>query len=126
MAVPKKKSASCLPQGFTALECWLDDWVLADSTARHEKRLTTPLADTRAFYDAMLPHAEAVLAYLSTRELGALDASDERLLKLMLSLAEIGPAIEWYGTGNYPDAFDARRFPLTVTLSDTAAQVQTP
>lgn len=123
MAVPKKKSASRLPPGFTALECWLDDWVLADSTARHEKRLTTPLAATRAFYDAMLPQAESVLAYLSTRELGQLDANDERLLKLMLSLAEIGPAIEWYGTGNTPDAFDARRFPLTVTLSDTAAQV---
>lgn len=126
MATRKAPPASRLPQGFQALECWLDDWVLADSTARHEKRLTTPLAETRAFYDALLPQAEAVLAYLATRQLGALDAADERLLKLMLSLAEVGPAVEWYGTGNYPDAFDARRFPLTVTLSDTAAQVRAP
>jgi len=126
MATRKAPPTSRLPQCFQALECWLDDWVLADSTARHHKRLTTPLAETRAFYDALLPQAEAVLAHLATRQLGALDAADERLLKLMLSLAEIGPAIEWYGTGNYPDAFDARRFPLTVTLSDTAAQVRAP
>lgn len=124
MATRKAQPASRLPQGFEMLDCWIDDWVLADSTARHEKRLNTPLAATRAFYDAMLPHAEAVLAHLATRRLGELEAQDERLLKLMLSLAEIGPAIEWYGTGNYPDAFDARRFPLIVTLSDTAAQSQ--
>jgi len=124
MATLNPKPASRLPKDFSALECWLDDWELADSTARHEKRLTTPLADTRAFYDALLPQAEAVLAYLATHKLGKLAANDERLLKLMLALAEIGPAIEWYGTGDYPDAFDARRFPLTVTLSDTAPQGQ--
>lgn len=111
-----------LPPAFAALETWVDGWVLADSTARLEKRLTTPLAEIRAFYDAMLPHADAVLAYLAERQLGALDAADETLLKLMLSLAEMGPAIEWYGTGTYPDAFDARRFPLVVTLPDTLPQ----
>lgn len=122
MATRKAQPASRLPQGFAALERWLDDWVLADSTARHEKRLTTPLADIRAFYDGMLPHAERALAHLSTRRLGELDARDENLLKLMLSLAEMGPAIEWYGTGNFPDPFDARRFPLVVQLPDTAPQ----
>lgn len=111
-----------LPPAFAALDAWVDGWVLADSTARLEKRLTTPLVAIRAFYDAMLPHAEAALEYLAERRLGALSSADETLLKLMLSLAEMGPAIEWYGTGTYPDAFDARRFPLVVTLSDTQAQ----
>ena len=122
MSKHKKKRASRLPKGFSALECWLEDWVLPDSTARLEKRMTSSLAELRAFYDGMLPHAEAALAYLSQRQLGELSEAEERLLKLMLSLAEVGPAIEWYGTGNYPDAFDPKRFPLVVQLSDTSPQ----
>ena len=120
----KAQPASRLPHGFSALECWLDDWVLADSSARFDKRLTTPLADIRAFYDGMLPHAGRALDYLSKRQLGQLNAAEERLLKLLLALAEMGPAIEWYGTGSYPDPFDARRFPLIVPLPDTAPQVE--
>lgn len=122
MAMRKAQPASRLPKGFAALEGWLDDWVLVDSTARFEKRRTTPLAEIRAFYDGMLPHAEAALAWLAERQLGELDEAGERLLKLMLSLAEMGPAIEWYGSGSFPDPFDARRFPLVVQLPDTAAQ----
>jgi hypothetical protein len=122
MATSRKKTRSQLPKGFAALECWLDDWVLPDSSARLDKRMRSSLDELRAFYDSMLPHADAALAYLSQRQLGELDEAAERLLKLMLSLAEVGPAIEWYGTGNYPDAFDPKRFPLIVQLSDTAPQ----
>ena len=122
MATHRKKPASRLPKGSAALERWLDDWVLADSSARLDKRMRSSLEELRAFYDGMLPHAEAALAYLAQRRLGELDEAEERLLKLMLSLAEVGPAIEWYGTGNYPDAFDPKRFPLIVQLPDTAPQ----
>jgi len=122
MATRRKQAASQLPKGFSALERWLDDWVLPDSTARLDKRMRSSLEELRAFYDGMLPHAEAALAYLAQRQLGELDPAEERLLKLMLSLAEVGPAIEWYGTGNYPDAFDPKRFPLIVQLPDTAPQ----
>ena len=122
MATHRKKPASRLPKGFASLERWLDDWVLADSSARLDKRMRSSLEELRAFYDGMLPHAEAALAYLAQCRLGELDEAEERLLKLMLSLAEVGPAIEWYGTGNYPDAFDPKRFPLIVQLPDTAPQ----
>jgi hypothetical protein len=111
-----------LPPEFAAFEDLVPGWALADSTARLEKRLTTPLAEIRAFYDRVLPEAPGALAFLAERKLGALSAEEEHLLKLMLSLAEMGPAIEWYGTGSYPDPFDARRFPLVVTLPDNAPQ----
>jgi len=111
-----------LPPEFAEFEDLVAAWALADSTARLEKRLTTPLADIRAFYDRLLPQAPRALAFLAERQLGALSAAEERLLKLMLSLAEMGPAIEWYGTGSYPDPFDARRFPLVVTLPDNTPQ----
>lgn len=121
MATRKQRPASRLPKGFSALERWVDDWVLADSRARFEKRLHTDADALRAFYDGVLPHAGRALDYLSTRKLGGLTEAEERLLKLMLALAEVGPAIEWYGSG-VPDAFDPHRFPLVVQLSDTAPQ----
>ncbi len=118
----RRATSGLLPKEFSALEKWVPEWVLADSSARLEKRLTTPLPDIRAFYQGMLEHAEAALAFLAQRQLGQLGGPEERLLKLMLSLAEIGTSIEWYGTGQYADAFDARRFPLVVTLADNQPQ----
>jgi hypothetical protein len=111
-----------LPKGFKRLTPLVADWVLADSRARLEKRLTTPPAEIRAFYDQMLSLAPKALAYLAQRQLGELDAAEERLLKLLLSLAEMGPAVEWYGTGEYPDGFDARRFRLIEQMPDNAPQ----
>jgi hypothetical protein len=118
----RRTPPALLPAGFQELERWVGAWVLPDSPARLEKRLTTPLAEIRDFYQSMLVHAEAALAYLATKQLGALDPAEERLLKLLLSLAEIGTSIEWYGTGAYTDAFDPRRFPLVVTMPDNQAQ----
>ncbi len=113
---------SLLPKGFKPLEPWVAEWVLADSRARLEKRISTPANHIRAFYDAMLAQAPAALAYLATRQLGALDAAEERLLKLLLSLAEMGPAVEWYGKGDTIDGFDARRFRLVEQMPDNQVQ----
>jgi hypothetical protein len=115
-----------LPKGFKMLEPLVADWVLPDSRARLEKRLTTPPAVIRAFYDAMLEKAPKALSYLAERQLGELNEAEERLLKLLLSLAEMGPAVEWYGTGEYPDGFDARRFKLIEQMPDNAAQGARP
>jgi hypothetical protein len=119
-------TAPLLPKGFKTLEPLVADWVLADSRARLEKRLTTPPAVIRAFYDAMLDKAPRALSYLAERQLGELNEAEERLLKLLLSLAEMGPAVEWYGTGEYPDGFDARRFKLIEQMPDNAAQGARP
>ncbi len=113
---------SRLPGGFAALECWVDDWVLADSRARAAKRQSTSYADIRAFYDALLPHAPRALEHLAAFGLGALAPAEETLLKLMLALAEVGPAVEWYGQAEVIDGFPAARFALVEQIPDTAAQ----
>jgi hypothetical protein len=46
----------------------------------------------------------------------------ERLLKLMLSLAEVGPAVEWYNSPQVPDGFPVSRIRYLRLISDTAAQ----
>ncbi len=114
-----------LPEGFNDLAIWVDSWVLRDSQARSERRQACTIDQLRAFYDALLPRAEAALAHLAQFQLGALPAPEERLLKLMLSLAEVGPAVEWYGQAGVVDGLDAARFPALQVLPDTAPQKST-
>ena len=111
-----------LPRAFAALGSWCEHWVLPDSSARHAKRLATAYPEIKAFYDAMLARAPEILAYLSERQLGQLDAADTTLLKLMLALAEVGPAVEWYGQPGVIDGWPAERFPLIESIPDSAAQ----
>ena len=86
--------SALLPEGFADLEPFVADWVLPDSLARMAKRQASSIEHIRRFYDAIIPRAEAVLAHLRNFALGELPPAEERLLKLMLSLAEVGPAVD--------------------------------
>lgn len=111
-----------LPPGFESLEPLIAEWVLPDSVARSDKRQASTIEELRRFYDAMLPHAENALAYLRTFSLGAMPPECETLLKLLLSLAEIGPAIEWYNSPQVYDGFDVTRVRYVAYISDTGRQ----
>lgn len=111
-----------LPAGFEALEPYVAAWVLPDAVARMAKRQASAIEDIRAFYDAILPFGEAALAYLRGFQLGTLLPEGERLLKLMLALAEIAPAVEWYDSPRVTDGFDVRRIRYLRQIPDSAAQ----
>ncbi len=111
-----------LPNAFSDLDRFVDEWVLADSSSRAAKRQESDYADIKEFYDAMLALAPDALRYLSTKQLGELDEAEERLLKLLLSLAELGPAVEWYQQAQVIDGFPAARFPIIRQLSDNVPQ----
>jgi hypothetical protein len=111
-----------LPRGFEALEPFVEDWVLEDVAARLTKRLGSTIAEIRGFYDAILPLGEQALAYLRNYQLGALPPDGERLLKLMLALAEVGPAVEWYDNPRVYDGFDIDRIRFVRKIPDNVAQ----
>ena len=117
-----KNNPRQLPKGFKSLEKWIDMWVLPDSQARTDQRHAVDYAEIESFYHDMLKKADKALAYLQQKQLGELDEAEERLLKLMLSLAEIGPCVEWYQQNAVVDGFDPNRFKLTVQLPDNVAQ----
>src|SRR5262245_13150899 len=92
-----------LPDPFTDLEPFVNTWALATETERNQKRLTSPMTEIQAFYDAMMPRMEAVLTYLSQfsfergpEEVKTLPEETRRLLYLALSVAEVAPAVELY------------------------------
>jgi hypothetical protein len=109
-----------LPAGFQALEPFVADWVLADAVARMTKRQSTSIEEIRRFYDAMLPMGEAALTYLRRFQLDDLPPEAERLLKLMLSLAEAAPAVEWYGHPRVYDGFPIERIRYRRLIPDVA------
>lgn len=113
---------SALPVGFEALEGFVADWVLPDAVARMKQRQASDIAAIKGFYEAMLPLGEAALTHLRQFQLGELDAPNERLLKLMLALAEVAPAVEWYDDPRVYDGFDVNRIRYLRQIPDTAAQ----
>ena len=112
-----------LPPGFEAIEAYVGSWVLPDASARMARRQASRIEDLKAFYEAMLPMGEAALGYLRDYELGALPPEGERLLKLMLALAEVAPAVEWYNDPRVFDGFPVERISYMRQISDTAAQI---
>lgn len=112
-----------LPEGFGELERFVADWVLPDAPARMAKRQSSTMDEIKAFYAALLARGEDALAYLRGYELGAMPPETERLLKLMLMLAEVAPAVEWYDDPMVYDGFPVQRTRFVRQISDTAAQV---
>ncbi len=98
-----------LPPAFADLERYTG-WALPTEPERLRKRLATPMADIRAFYDALLPRAAAALEYLDGFPLDGLDGPQARLMHLLLSLAEVSVAVELYGQPDHPFGLEMTRF----------------
>jgi hypothetical protein len=110
-----KLADTLLPEQFRDLERFATDWSIERESDRSEKRLASSMTEISRFYDAIMPRMDAILAYLNQLPLNALPDDARRLLWLTLSLAEISPAIHFYGQPTVIDGFDARQFqPVSV------------
>jgi hypothetical protein len=102
---------SVLPPGFEALSPFVEGWALDTQDERYAKRATVSEAELRAFYDAVLPELEAILAEVDRFPIGQLPDTHRALYALALSMAEIAPHVELYrGNPLVPFAFEEARF----------------
>ena len=99
-----------LPAKYRSLEVYAREWILPTQTARQAKRLASPFADLRAFYDAMTPLMPNILAEFENRPLAELSAEENNLLQLSYALAMVAPAVEFFGQPAVVCGFDARKF----------------
>lgn len=99
-----------LPEQFCDLQVFVAHWAKASETARNIQRHAAAMTDIVEFKDAILGRFDEILAHLNQQDITALQAPDVLLLQLLLSLAEIAPAIESYGQPEVIDGFDPRRF----------------
>jgi len=97
-----------LPAGFAELEPYLE-WALPTETQRNQRRVRSAQADVEAFANAILPRAEDI-ARLVDATPEPLPPSVENLFLMLLSLAEVAPAIESYGQPTVIDGYDSARF----------------
>jgi hypothetical protein len=102
-------SKSLLPTQFQELEQWIA-WSLATDQERSAKRQASTMKDIKTFYNAMLARMEEVLPYLDQFSVDALPEDATRLFYLMLSLAEVAPAVEQFGQPSVVDSYEVKRF----------------
>ncbi len=103
-------SERLLPESFQDLDPFATAWSLATERERNRQRLSSTMEEIQAFYNALLPRMEAVVAYLNQFPLDSMPADAQQLLYLTLSLAEVAPAVELFKQPSVADGYDAARF----------------
>ncbi len=98
-----------LPAQFAHLEVF-SQWSLATETERNRLRNSSAMADIIAFKDAMLVDVDAIVAHLNGFPLDAMPAEPLALMHMLLSLAEVAPAVEAYNQPGVIDGYDPARF----------------
>lgn len=98
-----------LPEPFQSLAPFRA-WALATERERRAKRLSSSMKEIQAFYDALFPQLEAVVAYLDQFPLDQLPEEARSLYYLMLSLVEVTSAVELYHHPHIFEAIEPTRF----------------
>ncbi len=93
-----------LPAGFENLEPFVSYWAVAGQNERRYQRCDTTFAEIRRFYDAMLPTADAAMTYLGDFPLRDMPGPEARLMRMVLSLAQVSMAVEIQGGARVPNA----------------------
>lgn len=97
------------PPGFESLEPFAA-WSLRTESERIRRRQAVDMTEIRAFRDAIMGGLDKVFLHLGNQLPSELQGADARLFYLVLSLAEIMPAVEFYRQPAVVDGFDALRF----------------
>lgn len=107
-----------LPAGFEALEPFVDAWAIHGSANRMQKRLDSSMDDMKRFFEAAFPLAESALAYLDQKPVKELDAPEQNLMNMILSLAHVSLAVEVQGPDEPHHAKWARFIRITQAVAD--------
>lgn len=106
-----------LPQGFEALEPFVQDWSATTALVRDQRRSQSSAEERQVFFDAAAPLLQRALDHLDAKPLDELDASDKVLLNMMLSLGHVQMAVEVHRETEPQHA--AARKAMTITRSVT-------
>ena len=110
-------TSATLPEEFAELQPFVERWALVTETERNTQRHTVGMDAILVFKDAMLPRVDAVVQWLDQFALNALPDAAKPLMYLLLSFAEIAPAVEFYKQPADIDGYDPRRFVADETFT---------
>ena len=88
---------SKLPAEYAFLEAW-NEWCIATETKRNLHRVSKSFEEISAFANDILPHVDAICAFIDQNQAedGSFAPEVLNLYHMLLSLAEVAPAIESY------------------------------
>lgn len=92
-----------LPDTFTDLDPFVEEWALPTETQRYAKRCNTAMEDIQAFYDAIFPRSAEILDFLDGYSLDDLPEECLTLLHLVYSLVCISIPVEAWRQPRVPD-----------------------
>ncbi|MCG2633597.1 MAG: hypothetical protein J4A00_01550 [Gammaproteobacteria bacterium] len=101
-----------LPDNFSDLAPFVDEWALATELERNTHRRACTQAQLQLYYDTLLPKMDAIVEHLNTFPLDDMPAPESSLLNLALMFMEVSPAIELFHQPDVPDSFEAERFEI--------------
>ena len=104
-----------LPEGFADLERFVE-WAQPTFEERTRKCAAVTMDEAQAFYDALFPRLEEIIAYLNGFPVEALPPPEQTLAYLVYSLVHISLAVEIYGRVDMPDC-PRSRLPMWPAVS---------
>jgi hypothetical protein len=96
--------STLLPAAFADLEPFAATWSLPTERQRYDRRLATGMAEMQAFYDAVTPRAQDIMAYLEALPFDALPDDATSLLHLLYSMIQVSFPVEVWHQPNVPDS----------------------
>ena len=96
-----------LPSAFAELEPFAEKWCLATEPERWNTRLSTPMPEIHAFYNAFSPRFEDAISYCDKFPLDDMPDYALNLLHLVYSMIMVSMAVEIFGTQKPTDSADA-------------------
>ncbi len=100
------EKSSELPAQFSKLCPWVAEWAQPTEQARYLKLHAVTFEQLKAFYDAMLPEMDAIMAFLKTQPVEGMAPDALNLFHLAMTFAETSHPLDlgWRDT-DFPSAF---------------------
>lgn len=92
-----------LPGEFSDLEPYIE-WVLPTEAERYAKRLASTVDEMQAFYDAIVPRAEAAIEHCNQYPLNDMPDEAVNLLRMMYSMVMVSFPVELWRQPHIPDS----------------------
>ena len=107
---------SMLPAEFADLEPFAATWCLPTESERYGRRMASTMDEMQAFYDAVVPRADAAMTHLAQFPLHSLSEDGLNLLHLLYSMVQVSFPVEVWRQARVPDtgaaAFDCIAEPV--------------
>jgi hypothetical protein len=91
------------PPQFADLEAVAGPWALPAYNDRYAKRLASSMPELEAFYGAVFPRAEEMIAYCNKQDINNPPAETKALLDVLYSLVAVSFAVEVWKQPRVPD-----------------------